>query len=426
MALDDAKFSEEFYDAPSDKTWDTSFNVDGVKYVTNLFWQPLENPDDPYADVEQASQNVLEGADLFCVKRGKSPQFGICVSSEGYDNGNVAAASSVATSLSNLSSFVAVFKVDKGWWYVCVRNDIILSDGDMLFVNEEDAKTQFESMLAVPDWNKKFAPSNWGFDDVEQADIADIISGGDVSKLKKIGSLRGGKLTAVFVISGVFVLWILYSLVDSLLLTPKATPIITVAPKRFVPAAVVKKESPAPWTSLYAVEGVMVKCYNSVVDFVSVLPPGWEIGNVNCKETFSSASWARKLGLVSWFDKAIKNSKINTISVDYSDNGEAVKVASPFGKQILMSSPPSLTASQMVYKLNNLFQSLGVSISLSRQTKTEKTGESYNLIQFSFSSAQNPLIWNEILTKFSGVSVTDIVYSPASKSWQYKGVIYVL
>ena len=163
--LEDAKLLDDDIDgATAQRSWGTSITVDGVQYATSLFWQPLQNASDPFQEVEEASAGVLEGADLFCIKGGKAPQFGICVSQEGYKSGENVAAVALATALSNVGSFIAVFKTNEGWWYTCIRNDIILSDGDMLFLTEEEAKEQFMSMLAVPDWGKKIAPKEWGFD----------------------------------------------------------------------------------------------------------------------------------------------------------------------------------------------------------------------------------------------------------------------
>ena len=85
--LEDANLTDEDIEKGSDESGGTSIVVDGVEYATNLFWQPLQNKDDPYMEVEEAAQGILDGADLFCVKPGKAPQFGICVSTEGYRKG---------------------------------------------------------------------------------------------------------------------------------------------------------------------------------------------------------------------------------------------------------------------------------------------------------------------------------------------------
>ena len=163
--LDNNSTNTDFADREEPKAWGTSFESGGKTYAASLFWQPLQNSDDPYTEIKEASENVLEGSDLFCIKPGKSPQFGLCISYQGYKKGALAAAVSVATALADRSSFLAVFKVSNGWWYVCARNDTILSDGDMLFLNEEDAKEQFMSMLAVPDWGRKIAPADWLVED---------------------------------------------------------------------------------------------------------------------------------------------------------------------------------------------------------------------------------------------------------------------
>ena len=196
--LEDANLADDYYDGRNvQRSWGTSITVGGTTYATSLFWQPLQNVTDPFQEVEDASEGVLEGADLFCIKGGKAPQFGICVSHEGYRGGEAVAAVSLATAMSNISSYVAVFKTPQGWWYTCIRNDIILSDGDMLFLSEEEAKNQFMSMLAVPDWGKKIAPAEWGLEETEEVSVEEILARGAKAKLQKIKGLRGAKLMIV-------------------------------------------------------------------------------------------------------------------------------------------------------------------------------------------------------------------------------------
>ena len=81
--LEDANLTDEDVEKSKEQSVGTEIVVDGVEYATNLFWQPLQNKDDPFMEVEEASQGILEGADLFCIKPGKAPQFGICVSTDG-------------------------------------------------------------------------------------------------------------------------------------------------------------------------------------------------------------------------------------------------------------------------------------------------------------------------------------------------------
>ena len=109
--LDNVSLVESSQNDDGKKTWGTSITVDGIAYATSLFWQPLQNQDDPFTEVGEASEGILEGADLFCIKPGKAPQFGICVSHEGYKSGLNVAAVALATAFADRSSFIAVFKL---------------------------------------------------------------------------------------------------------------------------------------------------------------------------------------------------------------------------------------------------------------------------------------------------------------------------
>jgi len=95
---------------------------------------------------------------------------------------------SLITGLGNVTSFLGVFKVDTGWWYVCFRNDVILSDGDTLFADEKDAKNQFISMLVVPDWDVLFAPAEWGIEETRDTDLGALLKKGLQAKLEKISA----------------------------------------------------------------------------------------------------------------------------------------------------------------------------------------------------------------------------------------------
>ena len=240
--LEDANLDENYSgeatpERDEAKAWGTTFDIGGVPYAASLFWQPLQNREDPFTEIIEASENVLEGADLFCLKPGKSPQFGLCVSYQGYKKKMPAAAVTVATALSDRSSFLAVFKVNNGWWYVCARNDIILSDGDMLFLNEEDAKEQFMSMLAVPDWGRKIAPAEWGIDETEEMSLEGMLDKGATAYLQKIRALRGPKLFAVVAAVGVAAIWLVSTLINSVFLAPPKKPIIAPVPVKTIEKA---------------------------------------------------------------------------------------------------------------------------------------------------------------------------------------------
>lgn len=407
------------------KAWGTKISIDGISYATSLFWQPLQNFEDPYTEVEEASEGVLEGADLFCIKQGKAPQFGICVSHEGYKSGEQVAAVSLSSALSDVSSFIAVFKVSNGWWYTCVRNDIILSDGDMLFLNEKEAKEQFMSMLAVPDWGYKIAPKEWGIEDTEYPNLEDLFQRGLTSKLQKIKALRGTKLLMVIGISAIVGLWLISSIIDAIFLSPPKRPVIApVAPK-----VVQEVELPPeikPWEELQDPKIVMFQCLRNTFDLMRIMPPGWNIGDITCTNAGVSTTWTRDVGRISWIDKALNNSGINFSGRMISDNGQELLASIPIEGMIQISSPPTRSDIDLKNTLNNMFQAIGQQVTLTSFSYTSPRGNIYRSVKFKFTSGNNPVVWHNLLTKFSGLEINMIKYSIGSDTWEYEGAIYVL
>lgn len=437
--LEEAKLLDEDIDAGSAaKTWGTFITVDGENYATSLFWQPLQNTSDPFQEVEDSSTGVLEGADLFCIKNGKAPQFGICVSHEGYKSGQNVAAVALATALSDIGSFIAVFKTNKGWWYTCIRNDIILSDGDMLFLTEEEAKEQFMSMLAVPDWGKKIAPKEWELEETEELDLAEILQRGAKAKLQKIKALRGTKLLLVIAISAVVGIWLLSSLVDKLFLTPTVKPVIVpIKPKVLPKAAPPPVEAPKPWEKVANQEEILKNCYIGIKNLSSILPPGWTIGQLACANNKVATSWTRDvaIGRLSWAKKALVESGLDFAGYSFAANGETLSASLNLPMVEENLSPPQKTIIELQDELNDTFQKLGIAISLSSdvvQTSSPETKDqkvvvkSYKRLTFSFTSEHNPLIWASLLTKYSGLEIKIITYSIDEGIWNYEGAIYVL
>lgn len=424
-------------DSNAVRSWGTSTVIDNSSYVTGLFWQPLQNKDDPYGEIEEASEGIQEGSDLFTIKTGKVVQFGVCASVDGYKKGNVSLAVSVATALPEYSSFLAVFKVDNGWWYCCVRNDIILSDGDVLFLKEEDAKDQFMSMLAVPDWGKKYAPAEWGVPDTEVGNLSSIIGNGRQAKLQKIRALRGPKLYAVLAVSAVVGFWLLSSFVTDVLFAPPKRPVIVapVKPKIMKPI-VEQKKVILPWETLKNPEYMMKYCYRDVLQLLSIMPPGWKIGGLTCSDVGVTTSWRLEIGRIAMIDKALRESKIKFAARSISQDGKTV-IASTYYRVPTMKSPPVYGATETINIINDLFQALASRVSVSEQEITVGNGtaqrnarngeaQKYKIVKFTFQSQQNPLIWLDILTKFSGLQVNMIKYNADTGTWNYEGAIYVL
>ena len=404
------------------KEWASSFTVDGVQYAASIFWESLQNVDAPFLDAKEAAENVLVGADLFCVKHGKSPQLGLAVSSQGFKKGMNVAAVTAVTSMSDASSLLAGFKVDAGYWYLCVRNDVILSDGDVLFVKEEDAKEQFMSMLSVPDWSKKIAPAEWGIDETEQKDISEVFSQGLDVQLEKINALRGAELAIVVVLSIAAGAWLVMFIANTFFATKtQENKVVTRRAKKKV-VKEVEKIVPAPWESMVDTTWLLDNCRNSIQSLGAISTPGWKNGGVTCSASGAVTSWKREFGRLSWIEMSLSYSGMTFTNKSIDDRGNTVTISMPFQSVKKVNSIPKKTISELRNMINDLFQTLNMSISLSNG-KVKAGNKVYNFLNFRINSKYDPEIWKPMLTKFSGLKVNNIRYN--NGVWNYEGTIYV-
>lgn len=426
--LDDSVLDDEYGDN-AHRSWGTSISIGGVSYATSIFWQPLQNPSDPMHEIESSASAVMEGADLFCIKGGRTPQFGICVSQEGFKNGQYVAAASLVGAMDNLSSFIGVFKVPEGWWYVCVRNDIILSDGDMLFLNEEEAKNQFLSMLVVPDWGMKIAPASWEIEETKEISIEESIQRGPHVKLKKIKGLRGTKLILIVVLSLIVGGWLVSSLIDKLLFTPVKRPVVVpVRPKIMAPVEEVVQIS-KPWETLVDPRQFVENCFYNIKKIRSLQPPGWPIGNIVCDGKSVSTNWTREIGFLAIAQQAINKSDINFSSYWFDETGTVLSASISLPEIATTAAPPEYRNAELRNILNNEFQSLNLPISLSNasfEVVNGKNRQTFRQLKFQINSPHDPIRWLGLLIKYSGLEFNLITYSPKENIWHYEGVIYVL
>ena len=447
--LEDANLLDNDGEAGGNRTTGTNIVVGGITYATSLFWQPIQNPNDFMTEVEDASTDIIEGADLFAVKGGKTPQFGICVAQEGYKVRTNVAAISLMTSLSDFSSIVGVFEVEGGWWYVCSRNDVILSDGDMLYLDEEEAKSQLLSMLTVPDWDKKYAPASWNIAETENGNIEKIFDRGKRVKLQKIKTLRGTKLIMVIVGAVIGGGWLLSTLFDFIMAPPQRKIVAPVRPKTVTTAPVV---IPKPWEKIKNPTEFMNNCYKGIIDMATLMPPGWNSsGKILCTGETVATAWKKGVGMLSWADEAMRQSGFENLRYKFDNKGVSLSATMTLPKISTLLMAPKRTLDDLRFELNKQFQEMGIKITLSEKNiklkapnvatkdknpmlkgpfakgpKAKLPEESINVLTFKLKSEYNPVTWLQFLTKFSSFQINNIEYEIKSSSWNYEGVFYVL
>ena len=412
-------------DQTEERAWRSSFTENGKSYAASLFWQPLINEDNPIPEVKEAAENILEGADLYVARKGKSPQFGLASTAQGFSRGEPSAAIALITALGNVNSFVGVFKVDAGWWYICFRNDVILSDGDTLFVNEKDAKEQLISMLTVPDWDAVYAPAEWEIEDTKPDPLNDLIKNGLQIKLDKISANNDAVMLVVVVIGFAIILWFAYSSLKSMFFSAPEAPVI--APVEQVEEPVELPPEPKPWESIKNPVDVMQECYIATQKVIQIVTPGWKIEGITCTpDAGVVTSWRREIGRLAWMEQALDVSGVNFSSRVIAPDGNTFMVTVPLSEISTLNSPPEYNEKDMTDLMNDLVQNLNIQLTFNHKTWVSPRGLSYRLLEYNISSKNDPLNWMDLLMKFSGLTVNSIAYDINNATWTYKGEIYEL
>lgn len=414
----------EFNETQSEeKAWKSTFTAGTTTYAASLFWQPLMNEDKPLPEVKEAAENILEGADLYLVRKGKSPQFGLAASTQGFTKGLPSAAVALVTGLGTVSSFLGVFKVDTGWWYICFRNDVILSDGDTLFISERDAKNQFISMLAVPDWDAIFAPAEWGIEDTRSDDLAPLLEKGLQVKLDKVDASNDALMLGVIIVCFAIILWFAYSTLKDLFFSAPDTPII--APIEQVQEEELPPE-PKPWEEIANPIDVMRNCYHATQKVVELVAPGWHLEGVTCNSSGLVTSWHREIGRLTFMEQALDVSGVNFSSRVLSPDGNTLMASLPIEAPQVLNSPPEYTQNDLINTINDINQALDISIALTPKKWVSPRGTQYDLMEFTITSNNDPLTWMDLLMKFSGLTINTVTYDINSANWTFKGEIYEL
>ena len=196
-----APVQEVAQDVPEETADNTNLviKIGKTNYAVGLFWQPIQDADDPIEEISQTMETDQE-FDLYCTHFGRAPQYAIGKRSRGHSERQVVAGIALLDALSDQSSFLAVFKVDEGWWFIAARNDLILAENDVLYTSEEDAKNAFFSMLSVPDWGYKIAPQSWHVEGTEEMDLEELLRNSLQVHLMSLGAMRSTKILVGFAI----------------------------------------------------------------------------------------------------------------------------------------------------------------------------------------------------------------------------------
>ena len=413
--------------------------VDGQKYAVGLTWQPLQNLDDPLDEIRETIASE-PNADLYCFRQTSVAQYGIGRSSLGHRSGMPSLAATITNALDSYESFCAVFKVKEGWWFVAVRNNLILAEEDTLFETEEEAKRAFASMMAVPNWDLRIVPSDWSIDGTQDRPLSDLVRKGRKVRLMEINAARK---TYFLIFLAVIILFALGALIYWLIgvwqnFKPKQIIQPVQTPHVIQPVAP-EPEKPKPWEQLTSAQALIKACWDDVYQIKSISFPGWKLGLITCTPEGIKTTWTKngREGFLSWIRFGIKQYQFTDLTVSAENNTSTATGTIKFNNLPTIASVPLFTVNQLQEDLSEIQQATGLNFQFTQQVLLDPPNKpdgskpanqkAYNYFSFSTTSDYTPWEWMRFFEKFSGFELSKIEYNPSNDTttkWKYDGRIY--
>lgn len=417
-----------------------SVTVGGVKYAVGLTWAPLQNQDDPIPEIREAME-ADPGADLYCQRNSASPQYGLGKTTFGHHSGEPSLAASVATALSGKNSACCVFKVDEGWWFIAIRNDLILAEEDVLFPTEDEAKRAFFAMMAVPDWDVRITPEGWNVPESTAQDLKTLIE--NVRKVR-LFELSAAKKTQILVLLALGVIvalsFLLYISVSFLASVFETAPIVSLPTPEVVRPVEPTPEKPKPWERVPQTEAFLSRCWNNVYQLDSVVIPTWQVGQMSCTPKGLNTSWRItnvRGARLAWLKAALDRYQLTKVEINMDSAGTSATAFVPYQDIPMVISIPTYTADQIREELTDIRQATALPLQFSEQTVKDPPDnpdgtkpvnqQIYTYFSFSIRSPYSPWEWKVFFDKFSGLEFISIGFDPAigsSNKWTYEGRIY--
>lgn len=437
-----------------------TMTVNGTTYAVSLFWQPLQSTVNPLPEINEAAKTMVEGADLYCLRKSGVQQYALGTIAKGHKAGLPVAATALVDFLSDRHSSLTVFKVKEGWWFVVIRNDLILSEEEVLYKNEDDAKRAFLAMLAVPDWGRKIAPAEWQLEGTQDIDLAKLFKSRKlrIIRLQPLNAKTGQHflifLFIVLCLLGVGTYWGMTYLFPP----PKKKPVVRSLPPPVskedlgkTPVSVKKPEPQVnldhakPWEAISEPYALMKSCQKGAYRLREIFIPGFDLVSIGCGEGTVTGRWTRKMGNNAWLRRIphLPDIKENPeFSYTLAGDGSSITGKFKIDPVRTISSPPKLMNKPLKDDLDDYFKTIKHPISFGAGAETVKVQPisaevqipgapppkevefKYPYVSFTLSTTFMPESWERFIKAYSGLEIKKISYNIANKTWTYEGVIY--
>jgi hypothetical protein len=276
-------------------------------YAVGLYWENSPSGRVAVAAKEAASQPGQQ-ADYYAIrvgqKDGRVPQFGLGQDSAGHRVAMPAFAACLANQ--QLGSWVGAFRLREGTVVTVVRDDLIVPDGDQLFLDENDARERLLQEIGFGGLQRIFAPEAWSIPGSDSMPVSLLL---DERRDVRLQSVKTPK--SVWIAGGFILFLLILGLGVGWYLQDQAAQRTAAEAARLkgLEAAKIKlmpnlsQEPPYPpperkWEKRPPVLDVIESCRAGLVNAPAAIA-GWRMSQLKCDGNAISLTWGRTKGMSS-------------------------------------------------------------------------------------------------------------------------------
>ena len=406
-------------------------------YASGLYWE-----NSPSGRVSQAAKEAARQpghmAELFALrsggKNGRIPQFALSQNAPEHKAGMPSLAGCLANQ--QPGSWAGAFTLREGTAVVVVRDDLIVPDGDLFFLDESEARDRVLQEMALGGLQRVYAPEVWGIPGADTMPISLLVN--DRADVRLSSVVMSRSMVAAVAAGGALLLILLgvgwyineenaqeeaarqaqiAALERLKMSTQNAVPGLQAAPV-YPPPERKWEKRPAPMS--------VVEACHVALGQLAYAVAGWQLSGVRCDGTSLVTNWMRSGG----FTAALPNAVIN-------ETGSNATLIIPL-PALTPRGAEDLVAPEVVTQ-RYLSQNWPGSLNRAADDPLpmpppEYTGTDWHppappWVKRSFTVAvpQLPWILPSFFSDLPGVVVTSLILSGAGsvhQTWTIEGVIY--
>lgn len=403
--------------------------VKGKEFAVGLFWSAIEEI--PQAASEAKAAAAREGtlADFYCVRLSGNAQYGLGRRADGHRAGMPSLAAAVADN--RQGSWIGCFLIGEGYYVIAVRDDGIFPGTDRYYLSEDDARSEFERIYTIGDWEGVFAPPAFGYSEAKEMPINNLLIGkpsvrlADVSGRSRKFFLFGGLILVIIAVFGGF----RYSEYLAEQASDAAMRAMREAGVRNNPLKQKVEIPPMPWEGRVQGAIFLEKCVAGIKDLQKVEFPAWKIGNYICANGDKPGAKVVAVDLqrdgpvssINWVKYATDKSGINASVTPVGSQAQAALVSVPMGPI------PSIAIDVQTAKIRDMQRYLWSQFD-ERLTRIDLTpGENTQFVaglKLHFKTQVSPLSFSDILQRIPALVISKVTYDSKTWLWSIEGVTY--